>query len=434
MHTGGVSSNTVESPTKHSGLVKRNGNKLRKGVTLGLLAIWGPGIIVMLADTDVGSTITAAQSGATWGYRLLLPELLLVPILYVVQEMTARLGIVTGKGHAALIREHFGKGWALLSGTTLVASAVGALVTEFAGVAGVGELFGISEWITVPVATVFLIALAFSGSYRRVERVGLALGLAELVFVPAMLLSHPHVTTMVRQATNLPLHNSSFVFLLAANIGAVIMPWMIFYQQGAVIDKLIPSGALRQERLDTGVGAILTQAIMIIIIIVFAATVGRTSSGAPLQTVGEMSRALQPFLGNLTAKVLLGIAILGAGLVAALVASLAGAWGLSEVLGWKHSLNERSKGELRFYVTYGLAHILGAAVVLASVDLISLAVDVEVMNAMLLPIVLGFLLLLEAKALPQSYRMHGAYKIATWFLCLVVIGFGLYMIPATLHL
>jgi Natural resistance-associated macrophage protein len=137
-----------------------------------LLAVWGPGIIVMLADGDAGCLITAAQSGAQWGYRLILPSLILIPVLYMVQEMTVRLGIGTGKGHGALIRDRFGRSWAMLSAGPMMVSAVGTLVVEFAGVAGVGELFGISRLVTVPVATVFLIALAFTRGYRRVERSG----------------------------------------------------------------------------------------------------------------------------------------------------------------------------------------------------------------------------------------------------------------------
>ena len=122
---------------------------------LASLTLWGPGLVVMLADTDAGSIITASQSGAQWGYRMVLPQVLLIPILYVVQEMTLRLGIITGEGHGSLIRKQFGRRWALLSAGSLVLSAIGALITEFAGIAGVGELFGISRSVTIPTATVF---------------------------------------------------------------------------------------------------------------------------------------------------------------------------------------------------------------------------------------------------------------------------------------
>ena len=407
----------------------------RHWLTLGLLAFWGPGLVVMLADTDVGSLITAAQSGAQFGYRMILPQIVLMPILYVVQEITVRLGIVTGKGHGALIRERFGRNWALLSALTLFATSVGALLTEFTGVAGVGELVGLPPGLTVPVAAAFLIGVAFSGSYRRAERIGIAVGLAELVFVPAMILAHPSLHAIGSGLGQLPLHNGNYLLLLAANVGAVIMPWMIFYQQGAVIDKGLTRAQVRSERRDTALGAVLTQLIMIVAVVAFAATVGLSGHGVALTNVGQLSAALRPFIGALGSKLLLGVAMLGAGMVAALVASLAGAWGIAEVFGWAHTLNTGlTRRSAKFYATYALAHILGAVIVLTTPDMIGLVIDVEVMNALLLPIVLGFLLALEARALPADWRMRGTRKYVTWSLCLVVIAFGLYMVPTTLGL
>ncbi len=281
-------------------------------------------------------------------------------------------------------------------------------------------------------ATAFLIGIAMTGSYRRAERIGIACGLAELVFVPAMIMSHPDLHAIGHGLTQLPLQDRSYVFLLAANVGAVIMPWMIFYQQGAVVDKGLSLRHIRAERRDTAVGSLLTQLIMIVMVVTFAATVGLAHPGAVLNTVGQMSSALQPFLGAIGAKVLLGVAVLGAALVASLVASLAGAWGIAEVFGWAHTLNERpTRQTAKFYVTYALAHVLGASIVLMSVHLVSLVIDVEVMNALLLPVVLGFLLVLEAKALPDAYRMRGVYRVVATGLCLVVIAFGLYIVPAT---
>ena len=400
---------------------------------IGLLALCGPGLVVMLADTDAGSLITAAQSGSRWGYEMVLPQLVLIPILYIVQEMTIRLGILTGKGHGALIREHFGRGWGLVSAGMLFLAGTGALLTEFAGVAGVGELFGVSRMLTVLVAAAFLIGIAMTGSYRSVERIGVALGLAELAFIPAVVMAHPSFSAIGQGLGHVPLRNGSFMFLLAANVGAVIMPWMIFYQQGAVLDKGLQPQDIPRERRTTAIGAVLTQLIMIAVVLAFAATIGRLHPGVALDSVGEMSSALRPFIGGIGAKVLLGAGVLGAALVAALVASLAGAWGISEVFGWTHTLNERpGRKTAKFYTVYGLAHVVGAVVVLFSFDLINLVVDVEVMNALLLPIVLGLLLALEARALPFEHRMHGWRRVLATGLCLLVIGFGLYTVLATL--
>jgi Mn2+/Fe2+ NRAMP family transporter len=405
----------------------------RRSLTPVLLAVWGPGLIVMLADTDAGCLITAAQSGTQWGYAMVAPQLVLIPILFMAQEIVVRLGVVTGKGHGRLIREQFGVGWGLISAGTLLASAIGALLTEFAGVAGVGELFGVSRWVSIPVTVAFLLGLAFTGSYRRVERIGIAIGLAELTFIPAMILAHPSGHDLLHGLATLPLGHKSYVYLLAANVGAVIMPWMVFYQQSAIVDKGLRPTMLRAERRDTAVGSVITQGIMIVVIVAFAATIFKVNRGAALNTVGQLAGALGPHIGRTSSRVLIGTAILGGALVAAIVVSLAGSWGISEVLGWKHSLNERiNRQNAKFYLVYGLAHVLGAILVLASVNLVRLAVDVEVMNALLLPIVLGFLLVLERKALPPEHRMRGAYRFACTTLCLIVIGFGLYMVPATL--
>src|ERR1700757_1053957 len=137
------------------------------------IAVWGPGLLVMLADTDAGNVVTAAQSGAQWGYRLLPLVLMLIPMLYMVQELTVRLGIYTGRGHGELIRARFGLGWAWLSTLGLTGAVVGSLITEFTGVAGIGQLFGLSRSFTLPLAAATLLIIVASGSYKRVERAAL---------------------------------------------------------------------------------------------------------------------------------------------------------------------------------------------------------------------------------------------------------------------
>jgi Mn2+/Fe2+ NRAMP family transporter len=436
--SGGASA--IELPLhRQAGPASRKASGIRVGALslrrpwLVLLAIWGPGLVVMLADTDAGSLVTASQSGARWGYAMVLPQLLLIPVLYIVQEMTVRLGIYTRKGHGALIREQFGRGWAFLSAGTLFLSATGALVTEFAGIAGVGELFGLSRSFTVPVAAGLLIAVAMIGRYRRVERTGILFGLGELALLPALVLAHPHAPSVLHGLTSVPVGHRSYMLLLAANVGAVIMPWMVFYQQGAVIDKGLTGRALRSERQDTAVGAVLTQIVMIAMVVLLAATVARGADPPKLETVGQIAAAVHPLIGATSSRVLIGLAVLGAALVAALVASLAASWGLSEALGWAHTLNRRPSWQTaKFYATYTSAHLIGAILVLTSIDLVGLTIDVEVMNALLLPIVLGFLLALEARALVSDQRMRGVRRVLVTGLCLAVMGFGLYIVPALL--
>ncbi|WP_146627296.1 divalent metal cation transporter, partial [Oenococcus oeni] len=181
-----------------------------------------------------------------------------------------------------------------------------ALLTEFVGVAGVGELFGISKWITIPIATIILVGIAFSGSYRRVEKVGIIVGLAELAFVVAMVMVHPQMNELLSGLTSIPLGEPSYIYLVAANVGAVIIPWMIFYQQGAVVDKGLSKKTIKKERHDTAVGTLITQGIMIVVVVTFAATIGRLGKHPSLNTVGEIVHALVPFIGSWQAKTLIG--------------------------------------------------------------------------------------------------------------------------------
>ena len=288
-----------------------------------LLLVLGPGLMVMLADTDAGSIATAAQSGASWGYRLLLLQLVLVPVLYLVMELTVRIGIATGKGHAELIREQFGATWAFVSVGTLLVCAVGALVTEFAGIAGIGRLFGIPPATVVVPAAIGLVALVVTGGYRRVEIVGITLGLFELAFVVAAVLAHPSPHELAAGVVSAqPLGNTSYIALIAANVGAVVMPWMVFYQQGAVVEKGLEPADLRHARLDTALGAVATQVVMAAVLVATAATLhGRHAP--PLRSVADIATALSPALGTPVARAVLALGVGGAALLASIVVSIA---------------------------------------------------------------------------------------------------------------
>lgn len=407
-------------------------------VLVRLLAVAGPGLMVMLADTDAGSVITAAQSGARFGYQLIALQLVLIPILYVIQEMTTRLGLATGQGHGALIRATFGARWALLSALTLFVTCTGALMTQFAGIAGVGGLLGWPRWASIGAATVLLLALLLAGHYRRIEIVGIAIGALELAFIPAAILAHPDPAALLHGLTHPLRADREFLFLVAANVGTTVIPWMIFYQQQAVIDKghrgLTLRQAVRSARLDTAFGAVVCQLVTCSIIIAIAATIGVREPGANLNTIGEIAAGLAPIVGGAAAIVLFGLGMTGAALLAAMVVSLAGAWGLSEVLGWRHSLNDTPRHAVRFYALIAASVLAGALLVLSAPSLVKLSVDVGVLNACLLPVVLAFLLALEYRALPEHLRMRGIRRVLTYVLAGVVMLFGSYTaVQAVLH-
>ncbi len=374
------------------------------------LAVFGPGLVVMLADTDVGSIITAAQSGVHFGYRMLSQQLLLVPVLFIIQELTVRLGIFTGRGHGELIRQQFGRVWAWVSATGLGIATCGALLTEFAGVAGVGELYNIPRGISVALAAAALLGIVLSGSYRRVERAAIAVGLFEFVFFAVAWAAHPSLGLMARQSIDIPLGDTDFWFLTAANVGAVIMPWMVFYQQSAVADKRLRPEHFSAARWDTAFGAVITQLVMASVLIACAATLGLKNHDTTLNTVGDISHALTPFLGDTVGKLVFSAGILGAGLVASIVVSLAFAWGLGEVAGYRRSLELHPLQARWFYGVYAACVVIGAVAVAAWPNLVALSVDVQVMNALLLPLVLGFLIALAITALPPAYRLRGWYK------------------------
>jgi Mn2+/Fe2+ NRAMP family transporter len=397
----------------------------RSGWWAAWLAVVGPGLVVMLADTDAGSVITAAQSGAQWGYRLLLAQLLLVPVLYICQELTVRLGVVTGKGHGALINEHFGKRWAWLSVGTLLLACLGALMSEMSGMAGVGLMYGIPTWVTVTAAVLGLSWIAFSGSYLSVERIAILLGAFELVFVFVAWRAHPDLAAMRRGLFDMPMGNRDYLFLLSANIGAVIMPWMVFYQQSAVVEKRLGLDDLRAARWDTALGAVITQLIMVAVLVVTAATLARSGVNKPLDTVQQIADAITPFLGEQDGKLLFGMGMIGAALVASIVVTLTAARALGEILGYRHALEHTPREAPWFYATYTLVLVSAALIVTSGANLVSLGVGVQVMNAMLLPVVIGFLYLL-ARRLPEPFRLKRGYAVLTGVVLVVTVGLGLY--------
>ena len=391
-----------------------------------LLAVLGPGLVVMLADTDAGSIITAAQSGAQWGYRLLLLQLVLIPILFVVQELTVRLGLATQQGHGELIRATFGKGWAWLSVGTLCVACIGALLTQLSGIAGIAQLFGVPEVPAIAVTIGGIILMVWTGSYRSVERVAIAFGLFELAFVVVAWRSAPHLGDVAAQLFAVPIRDPQYLYLAAANIGAVIMPWMVFYQQSAVLDKGLDISDLKVARIDTAIGAVITQLIMAAVLVTTGAVLSSGGSGVRLDNVPQIAEALTPSLGSNVGRIVFAMGMAGAALVATVVVCLTAAWGLGEVAGYKRSLEHRPRDAPWFYGVFSLILIAGGVLVTSGADLVKLSVAVQVMNALLLPLVLGFLFLLARRALTGRYRLAGWYAWVAGVLITVTSAFGVF--------
>jgi Mn2+/Fe2+ NRAMP family transporter len=391
----------------------------RKGWVIAFAAV-GPGIIVMLADTDAGSIITAAQSGAQWGYRLLLLQFALIPILFVVQELTLRLGLVTGRGHGELIRQTFGRRWAWVSCTTLLIACLGALITEFSGMAGVCMLFGIPTWITMIMVAGGMILIISTGSYRSVERFAVTFGLFEFAFIYVAIRAHPDPRVVIEGMRHIPFSNTKYQYLVAANIGAVIMPWMVFFQQSAVVEKGLGPSQLRLARCETAIGAVVTQLVMGSVLIATAATIGTHTPNAPLDTVQQISNTLVPFLGWQVGRAVFAAGIVGAALVAAIVVALTAAWGIGEVAGYRRSLADHPMDAPWFYGIVTGCLVLAALLVASdAINLVTLSVAVQVLNALLLPLVLGLLYALARKCLPVKYQLQGTYA---WFVLVMIVA------------
>jgi Mn2+/Fe2+ NRAMP family transporter len=390
------------------------------------LAVWGPGLLVMLADTDAGNVVVAAQSGARWGYRLLPLVLMLIPMLAMVQELTVRLGVYTRRGHAELIRARFGLGWARLSALGLMAAVVGSLITEFTGVAGVGELFGLSRSFTLPLAAATLLVIVASGSYKRVERAALIVGLFELAFFVVAWAAHPGLKALARDAIDLPLRDRDFLFMVAAIIGATFNPWMIFYQQSATVERKLSPGDLVHARWDTGVGAVLTQCLTGAVLVAAAAAFAAGGASSSLSTVGEISGALTPVIGEPIGRIVFSAGVLGASLVAAIVASLALAWGVGEVAGFRRSLERRPFDAGWFYGVYAACVLGSGAIVWFASNLVWLNIVAQVFNAFLMPLVIGLLVALAVRALPDPYRLRGFYLGAVVTICAIVSAVGVF--------
>ena len=238
--------------------------------------------------------------------------------------------------------------------------------------------------------------------------------------------THQALGPLIRQSLHIPFQDPGYLYLAAANVGAVIMPWMVFYQQSAVVDKRLRVEHLTMARVDTAIGAVVTQLIMAAVLVATAATIGRGNPHAPLNTVQQIADALTPFLGQHTGRLLFALGMSGAATVATIVVSLTAARGVGEVMGFKHSLEHHPREAPWFYGIYTALLVLGGLLVASDVNLVTLGVAMEVMNAILLPIVLGFLYLLARHALSGPLRLQGPYAGFVLGIIVLTAGFGLY--------
>ena len=380
---------------RHGDIAARNGWWARLRT---LLAILGPGLIVMVGDNDAGAFGTYTQAGQDYGTMLLWTLLLLVPVLYVNQEMVLRLGAVTGVGHARLILERFGKFWGAFSVIDLFLLNALTIVTEFIGISLALDYLGLPRELGVIASAAAIIAAAGTGNFRQFERFSLLLVFASLLLVPILIWAHPPISQIAHDflIPKLPEGGklSEVMLLIIAIVGTTVAPWQLFFQQSYVIDKRITPRFIRYERADLWIGIMLVIVGAVAMMAFTAATFAGREEFGNFQDASAVAAGLGKYVGHL-AGVFFAIALIDASVIGAMAVSLATAYTISDVLSLRHSLHRKPRDAKAFYAVYGGLVALAAALVLIPGTPLGLLTNaVQTLAGVLLPSATVFLLLL----------------------------------------
>jgi Mn2+/Fe2+ NRAMP family transporter len=383
------------------------------------LAVLGPGLIAANAGNDAGGIATYASAGSQFGYRTLFVMLLVTIALVIVQEMSARLGAHTGEGLMSLIREQFPLRASAFAIVCLLIANLGLVVSEFAGIGAAFELFGVSRYISIPIGAVAIWAVVVFGNYRYAERVFLLLGLAFITYPIAAILGKPDWGE-VASNTFIPhlLGTKEFLFLVVALIGTTITPYMQLYQAAAVADSGSGPEEYRMVRIDTITGALFANVISMAIIIATAAAIG---GSGPLESAKEAAQALEPVAGS-AAQILFGIGLLGASALAAAVVPLATSYAVAEAVGVERSVSKTFREAPLFMGLFTALIVIGASVALLPGNLISLLINMQVVNGLITPIILIFILILANRRSVLGNAANGPKLKAAALVCVVVIA------------
>jgi Mn2+/Fe2+ NRAMP family transporter len=362
-----------------------------------LLAILGPGLIVMAGDNDAGAFATYTQAGQNYGTALLWTLPLLIPVLYVNQEMVLRLGAVTGVGHARLILQRFGRFWGAFSVIDLFLLNALTIVTEFIGISLALDYLGVSKLIGVALAAVLTIAGASTGNFRRFERFALLLCFGSLLLLPILLIAHPPVGRMAHDLVvpGLPQGKLSDVMLLIIGlVGTTVAPWQLFFQQSYVIDKRITPRFMAYERADLWLGIVLVMVGGIALMAFAAAAFDGTPQFGRFTDAAGIAEGLARHAGP-AAGVLFALALIDASVIGASAVSLSTAYAIGDVLAVRHSLHRKPTEAMGFYLVYaGLIGLAAALVLVPGSPLGLLTAAVQTLAGVLLPSATVFLLLL----------------------------------------
>jgi Mn2+/Fe2+ NRAMP family transporter len=359
----------------------------------------GPGVLVMLGENDGPSMVSYATTGATYGIGFFVPFILLTFLMaFVVQEMTVRLGVATHRGHAELIFQRFGPFWGYFAMGDLVFGNLLTLVTEFIAIQAGGLYFGLPSWLSVAIGVALVIGSLAFRRYVTWERALMGLAAFNLLFIPAALLAHPSGADLAHAlATWGPLPGSmgkAFLTLILADIGATVTPWMIFFQQSAVVDKGLTRSDLPQGRIDTAIGAALAAVAAIATLVATAPLFAAHVDVSQFASGADFATALQPLIGT-TGATLFALGIIEAGLVAAMTISTSSSYSLAETVSARHSLNlDFAHGRLFYGVAIASTLLAGGIVLIPGAPLLAMTLTVNVIATLLMAPALLLLLLL----------------------------------------
>ncbi|HEX3560882.1 MAG TPA: Nramp family divalent metal transporter [Pyrinomonadaceae bacterium] len=396
----------------------------RRGV-LAYLAVIGPGMVAANAGNDAGGIATYASAGADYGYHLLWTLIPLVFALGIVQEMCARMGAVTGKGLSDLIREQFGVRWTMVVMLALLVANGGVTVSEFVGIAAATELFGVPRYVSVPLAAFAVWWLVVKGSYRRVERVFLVMSLVFLGYIVSAFLAKPDWGEVARGFVRPEIKfNAGYVFTIVALIGTTISPYMQVFVQSSVVEKGVTEEDYNLTRVDVWTGTVFALAVAFFIAVATAARLH--VAGIHIESAEQAALALEPLAGPY-AKILFGVGLFGASMLAAAVLPLSTAYSISEALGFEKGVSRSFReapiflGIFTFLVAVG-----GLVAMIPGLPLISVLLVTQVINGLLLPVLLVSILRLVNNRELMGARANGpVYNAASWLTVTVVSALSL---------
>ena len=401
------------------------------------LAVLGPGFITANVDNDSGGILTYSQAGAQFGYSLLWTMIPITLALIVVQEMCARMGVVTGKGLSDLIREEFGLRMTFFVMILLVVVNFGNVVAEFSGIAGSMQLFHVSKYISVPVCAFLVWFLIVKGDYKSVEKIFLIASVFYIAYIVAGVLSGPNWHLALVETVKLPgravWSDRSYVYMTVGVIGTTITPWMQFYLQSSIVDKGVTVRQYKASRLDVIVGSIFTDVVAWFIVVACAATL-YTHGVRNIADASDAAGAMKPLAGDY-AFILFAAGLFNASLFAASILPLSTAYTVCEGLGFESGLDKHFKEAPFFYWLYSLLILVGAAIVLIpAFPLVKFIILSQVLNGILLPVVLIFMLrLINKHELMGKYTNSIYFNVIAWTTAVIVTALSLLLMWNGIH-